>query len=299
MIVHLSTKQRFIAAGFGIFATILSTAPSVSAQRPTTVVVDAGHGGFDRGGIPRQRVGEKNLTLDVAQRLRSVLQTQGYRVVMTRNSDVFIPLGRRVAIANSYRNAVFVSIHFNSARRVGANGIETYFYNFQSARLASNIHRNVVAGAPSVNRGMRRRGYYVLRRARIPAVLVECGFLTNPMEARYAQTPSYRQKLAEQIARGIAGRSTARTTAGRAGYAETAIEPYIDQRFESRRRTKRSKKKRYSSSKSSRSKKSSKSSSSKKSSSKKKSTKKSSASADKSSSSSSEKKKSTTTKSEE
>src|SRR5262245_43904583 len=71
---------------------------------PVTVVIDAGHGGYDRGGIPGQRVSEKEMTLDVARRLRSVLAASGYRVVMTRDSDVFVPLGTRTAIANSYRN---------------------------------------------------------------------------------------------------------------------------------------------------------------------------------------------------
>jgi hypothetical protein len=116
---------------------------------------------------------------------------------------VFIPLGTRVAIANSYRGANFVSIHFNCASRVGANGIETYYYRSDSASLAAAIHRNVVAISPSENRGIRRRGFYVIRRAAIPAVLVECGFLTNPTEGRLALSPDYRQKLAEQIARGI------------------------------------------------------------------------------------------------
>lgn len=168
-----------------------------------TIVIDAGHGGFDRGGVPRQRIGEKGMTLDVAQRLRGVLVASGYRVVMTRNSDVFIPLGRRAAIANSYRGATFVSVHFNSAPRVGANGIETYYYRGDSAGLAASIHRNVVAVAPTENRGIRRRGYFVLRRTSNPGVLVECGFLTNPYEARNILNASYRQKLAEAIARGI------------------------------------------------------------------------------------------------
>ena len=168
-----------------------------------TIVIDAGHGGHDRGGVPYQRIGEKGMTLDVSLRLRRVLQAQGYRVVMTRSSDVFIPLGTRVAIANSHRGATFVSVHFNSSRRAGANGVETYYYSGQSAALAASIHRNVVAGAPTENRGIRRRGFYVLRRTRIPSVLVECGFLTNPTEGRLAQSASYRQQLAERIARGI------------------------------------------------------------------------------------------------
>ena len=107
-------------------------ARSSDYSSPTTVVIDAGHGGHDRGGIPGQRVSEKEMTLDVARRLRSVLAASGYRVVMTRDSDVFVPLGTRTGIANSYRNAIFVSVHFNSATRRGASGIETYFYSGDS-----------------------------------------------------------------------------------------------------------------------------------------------------------------------
>src|SRR5881397_4197571 len=126
---------------------------SASSSAPITVVIDAGHGGHDRGGIPGQRIAEKDMTLDVAQRLRNVLAASGYRVVMTRDTDVFVPLGTRVAIANSYPNAIFVCIHFNSATRAGANGIETYFYSTESAPLAASIHSAVVGGAPSENRG--------------------------------------------------------------------------------------------------------------------------------------------------
>jgi N-acetylmuramoyl-L-alanine amidase len=127
---------------------------------------------------------------------------------MTRDSDVFVPLPTRVAIANSNRNAIFVCIHFNATQRRAAGGIETYFYSRESLPLASAIHSYVVGGAPSSNRGVRRRGYYVLRKTSIPAVLVECGFLTNPTEAAYAQSASYRQKLAEEIAAGVRGRNS-------------------------------------------------------------------------------------------
>jgi N-acetylmuramoyl-L-alanine amidase len=192
-------RHRFIPAA--ALAGFMALASIAFGQR--TIVVDAGHGGYDRGGVPYQRIGEKGLTLDVAQRLRGVLQRDGYRVVMTRTSDVFVPLGTRVAIANANRGATFVSVHFNSSRRAGANGVETYYYRGDSASLAASIHRNVVAGAPTENRGIRRRGFYVLRRTAIPSVLVECGFLTNPTEGRLAQSASYRQQLAERIARGI------------------------------------------------------------------------------------------------
>jgi N-acetylmuramoyl-L-alanine amidase len=226
---------------------------------PITVVIDAGHGGYDRGGIPGQRVSEKDMTLDVARRLRSVLQASGYRVVMTRDSDVFVPLGTRTAIANSNRNAIFVSVHFNSATRSGASGIETYFYSRNSLALASAIHHYVTGGAPSENRGVRRRGYFVLRRSNIPAVLVECGFLTNPTEAAYAQNASYRQKLAEAIASGVRSRGSVASSFSttRVATAESIpLQPYIDQtrvtkskKSRSKRSAKKSSRKKKSSSK--------------------------------------------------
>ncbi|HET9418392.1 MAG TPA: N-acetylmuramoyl-L-alanine amidase [Chthoniobacterales bacterium] len=226
-------RVRFVGAALCLatstFALSSSAANSSSAS---TVVIDAGHGGFDRGGIPGQRVAEKMMTLDVAQRLKSILAGNGYRVVMTRDEDVFVPLGTRVAIANSYPNGIFVCIHFNSARRIGANGIETYFYSRQSLPLASAIHYYVAGGAPSMNRGVRRRSYYVLRYSAVPSVLVECGFLTNPTEAQYAQTVSYRQQLAEEIARGIRASSLVATSSasGRLATAEAVpLQPFIDQ----------------------------------------------------------------------
>jgi N-acetylmuramoyl-L-alanine amidase len=239
----------------GLLTTFLAcssyAATSSDDSSPTTVVIDAGHGGYDRGGIPGQRVSEKDMTLDVARRLRSVLAASGYRVVMTRDSDVFVPLGVRTAIANSTRNAIFVSVHFNSAPRSSAGGIETYFYNRQSLSLASAIHHYVAGGAPSENRGVRRRGYFVLRRTNMPSVLVECGFLTSPTEAGYIQNASYRQKLAEEIAAGVRSRgsvASSRSTTRVATAESIPLQPYIDQTRvteskKSRSRSKRSAKK--------------------------------------------------------
>jgi N-acetylmuramoyl-L-alanine amidase len=257
---------RIVLSAAGVLATFLACS-SYAARRsssggdssPITVVIDAGHGGYDRGGIPGQRVSEKDMTLDVARRLRSVLQASGYRVVMTRDSDVFVPLGTRTAIANSQRNAIFVSVHFNSATRKGASGIETYFYSRNSLSLASAIHHYVSGGAPSSNRGVRRRGYFVLRRTNMPAVLVECGFLTNPTEAAYAQNASYRQKLAEAIASGVQGRNSvasSRSTTRVATAESIPLQPYIDQtrvtkskKSRSKRSAKKSSRKKKSSSK--------------------------------------------------
>jgi len=257
------SSSGFILAGLSIvsLACSTSTAAETSREASTNVVIDAGHGGYDRGGIPGQRIAEKTMTLDVAQRLKGLLSAKGYRVVMTRDSDVFVPLPTRVAIANSYRDAIFVCIHFNSAKRVGADGIETYFYSRDSLPLASAVHYFVAGGAPTPNRGVRRRGFYVLRKTKIPAVLVECGFLTNPGEGEYAQTASYRQKLAEEIAAGIRGRSSvaSRLTSTRVATAETIpYQPYIDQTRVHNSSSSRSRKK-SSKSKSSKKKKSSKS----------------------------------------
>ena len=244
-----------------------------SARPSTVVVIDAGHGGHDRGGIAGQSVAEKNMTLDVAQRLRAILNSYGYRTVMTRDSDVFIPLGTRVAIANSYSDAIFVCIHFNATPRRAASGIETYFYSSQSLALASAIHYYVAGGAPSANRGVRRRGFYVLRNTRIPSVLVECGFLTNPTEAQYAQNAGYRQKLALEIAHGIQNRASVARIPGAdrvvSSDSSTALEPetvplqpFIDQTHYRDPDLKRSKRKRSSKSSKSTSSKRKKSSSS-------------------------------------
>src|SRR5436190_15023519 len=233
------SKLRLLPAALSIASVVCGTSSAASrssagqsASSSTAVVIDAGHGGFDRGGIPGQRIPEKEMTLDVAQRLKTLLAASGYRVIMTRDSDVFVPLPTRVAIANSYGNAIFVCIHFNSAKRMGAGGIETYFYSRESLPLASAIHYYVAGGAPSANRGVRRRGFYVLRKTGIPAVLVECGFLTNPTEGAYAESTSYRQKLATEIAAGIRGRSSVTSTSGRTGVAtdeSIPLQSYIDQ----------------------------------------------------------------------
>src|SRR6266513_1475761 len=233
------SKLRLLPAALSIASVVCGTSSAASrsssgqsASSSTAVVIDAGHGGFDRGGIPGQRIPEKEMTLDVAQRLKTLLAASGYRVIMTRDSDVFVPLPTRVAIANSYDNAIFVCIHFNSAKRMGAGGIETYFYSRESLPLASAIHYYVAGGAPSSNRGVRRRGFYVLRKTTVPAVLVECGFLTNPAEGEYVQTASYRQKLAEEIAAGVRGRNSGGSTlsATRVATGESIpLQPYIDQ----------------------------------------------------------------------
>jgi N-acetylmuramoyl-L-alanine amidase len=192
---------------FGLIALIGLGISGAAEAGFRTVVVDAGHGGHDRGGVPGQKISEKAMALDVAKRVRGRLAAAGLNPILTRSGDCFVSLGGRVAMANARPGCVFVSIHFNSARRVGAAGIETFYYGAKSLGLATSIHKRVLAVAKSENRGVRSRGFYVLRRSRVPAVLVECGFLTNPAEGRRILNASHRESLAKAIADGIIARS--------------------------------------------------------------------------------------------
>jgi len=169
----------------------------------TTVVIDPGHGGLDRGGIPGQRVPEKVMALDTARRLDILLRQAGFRTVMTRRDDTFVSLPLRVAIANAQRNAIFISIHYNAAARPGAEGFETYYYSKRSAKLAAACYSRIVQAWPGTRRGLRTRGFFVIRRTMIPSVLVEPGFLTNPREAALISQPEMRQRVANLLAAAI------------------------------------------------------------------------------------------------
>ena len=168
-----------------------------------TVVIDAGHGGHDSGAKAVTGAPEKQLALDTARRVSRILRASGLNVVETRSGDYFIPLDRRVATSNKLRNAVFVSIHYNWVRRSKPSGVETFYYGPRSSRLAANIQREVVRDSGSLNRGIKYRGFYVLKNNKRPAVLCELGFVSNPSETRKVQTAAVRQRLAEAVARGI------------------------------------------------------------------------------------------------
>ncbi len=168
-----------------------------------TVIVDAGHGGHDRGAKSVSGQPEKVLALDTARRLAIELRKQGFNVIETRNADYFVPLGGRTAISNRKSDAIFVSIHYNWAPKRKPQGVEVYYYSSRSGRLAANILQEIKTVYPTKNRGVKRNNYYVLRNNRRPAVLCELGFLSNPSDNRYVQTAAVRQKLAEEIAWGI------------------------------------------------------------------------------------------------
>jgi N-acetylmuramoyl-L-alanine amidase len=169
----------------------------------TTVVIDPGHGGVDRGGIPGQRVAEKTMTLDTARRLEVRLRAAGFRTIMTRRDDYFVSLPARVAIANAQRNAIFISIHYNAAPRSEGEGFETYYYTRYSAKLAAACYSRIIQAWPGSRRGIRTRGFYVIRKTMIPSVLVEPGFLTNPREAALISRPEMRQRIADLLAAAI------------------------------------------------------------------------------------------------
>jgi N-acetylmuramoyl-L-alanine amidase len=168
-----------------------------------TVVVDAGHGGKDNGAYRRFGGAEKIATLDVAERLDRKLRASDLRTVMTRSGDVFIPLDERVAIENAQKDAIFVSIHFNDSRRRGIHGFETYYHSANSIDLASRIHSKLLTIPNSANRGIHHANFRVLRYAKYPAVLVECGFLSNRLEGGEARDAEYREQLADKIAEAI------------------------------------------------------------------------------------------------
>ena len=170
-----------------------------------TVVVDPGHGGYDNGAKACRGLPEKMLTLDVARRLRPILQARGYHVVMTRDTDVFIPLGGRTAISNARPDSIFVSIHCNDSPRHSADGVEAYYYTPRSSRLAGAILRQISSCYGSHSRGVKFAHYYVLHHNIRPATLLELGFLSNAGENARLQDPKVRQVIAERIASGIAG----------------------------------------------------------------------------------------------
>lgn len=189
---------------------LLASCSSISQPRVrdtsrtfTTVVVDAGHGGKDNGAFRRYGGAEKEATLDVATRLARKLRESQFRTVMTRSSDVFVPLDERAAISNRQKNAIFVSVHFNDSTRRGIRGFETYYHSPVARNLAYRIQQHLVTLPGSANRGVKTASFRVLRNALYPAVLVECGFLSNRKEGAGARSSGRRDELADKIAEAI------------------------------------------------------------------------------------------------
>ena len=200
---HPASLRCWLSCLLVLFVGCTVAAAPLRASGPQgfdTVIIDAGHGGYDRGGGPGQRIAESIYTLDTSRRLQRALRQRGFRTVMTRDQDVFVTLRDRVAIGASYRNAVFVSVHYNSGARLDASGYETYYYRADSFGLASRLHAAQLATLPIEDRRVRRRAFYVLRNPSTPAVLLEGGFLTNPREAAIIMGSNYRERWAQNVA---------------------------------------------------------------------------------------------------
>jgi N-acetylmuramoyl-L-alanine amidase len=190
-------------ASLAACSTVTTTGIKNTTKTFNTVVVDAGHGGKDSGAYRRYGPPEKMVALDVAQRLNRNLRESELKTVMTRNSDVFIELNDRVAIENAQKNAVFVSIHFNDSRRRGVRGFETYYHSGASFDLANQIQAKLMTIPNSANGGVHTANFRVLRLASCPAVLVECGYLSNRSEGNKTRDWEYRELLADRIAEAI------------------------------------------------------------------------------------------------
>ncbi|KAB2640381.1 MAG: N-acetylmuramoyl-L-alanine amidase [Verrucomicrobia bacterium] len=181
---------------------LLAMGTLVQAAGFRTVVIDPGHGGHDRGGQSGQ-VYEKHLALDTAIRLENQLREHGLNTVMTRRSDYFVSLPERVNLANGYRDAIFVAVHYNHTWKSDVSGLETYYCTPQSQQLAQCVHTSMMARVPSPSRGVKTARYFVIRNTTIPAILVECGFVSNATECDHMKSAWFREALARGIAEGI------------------------------------------------------------------------------------------------
>ena len=196
-----------------------------TAKRFGTVIIDPGHGGTDPGSVNRYGK-EKDFNLRLAKILMKDLERKGFRVRMTRSSDVYPTLGQRVSFANRIPDAIFVSIHFNSFVNSTAKGIETYAlsprgsgtHNSRGVRnnflegnrrdseniaLATAVHAAVMKKTQAEDRGIKRDRFTVLAGLSMPAVLLEGGFLSNPAEAKKIASTSYLSIISQGIANGI------------------------------------------------------------------------------------------------
>jgi N-acetylmuramoyl-L-alanine amidase len=206
----------------------------ISGLNPVdTVVLDAGHGGHDKGAVCIFG-SEKDFALDVCFRARKLLEAEGLKVIMTRSDDTFIPLEERPTVANVTPNSIFVAMHFNDAGNPDASGFEIYSItprgepstsdntlalhdlspepgnvtDVPSLALSESIYHSLLGNIPQVDRGVKHARFAVIRLAQVPAVLIEGGFVSSDTEAREIATPAYRQQLAEAIVTGIEGFKT-------------------------------------------------------------------------------------------
>jgi N-acetylmuramoyl-L-alanine amidase len=198
-----------------LFMPLVARTPTgtlINAPDAPTVVLDVGHGGTDRGArgqLPYCE--EKKICLLTARLVKQYLDQLGYHVVMTRNTDDFISLPRRVEIATQAQGNIFVSVHFNSSRSPEAQGIEVFFHDSKddrsrtgaSKKLADAVLSRVIRRTSAQSRGVKKGNFYVIRETSMPAILVEGGFISNLDERTLLKSRDYQEKIARGIADGV------------------------------------------------------------------------------------------------
>ena len=168
------------------------------------VFIDPGHGGYDNGAV-QNGVLEDEINLQISQKVEAKLKAKGVQVKMSRYDDTYLSLTDRTKMANNWGSDIFVSVHQNSATSSSANGIETYYYSSRqdSKELATEIQTDLIQSTSAVNRGAKTANYAVIKTANMSSSLVECGFISNPTEAKNLSSSSYQDKVAEGIVNGI------------------------------------------------------------------------------------------------
>ncbi len=173
------------------------------------IILDPGHGGDDEGAKIHSFM-EKRLTLLTTLCAKKYLEEMGYRVIVTRSKDVFIPLHRRVSIANKTKAVLFASIHYNSSPSPDAHGIEVFYHSSSdlkrqkgSRKLASSVLSELLTCTNAHSRGVKSGNFHVIRETSMPAILVEGGFMTNREERNHLRDKKYLEKIAKGIAQGI------------------------------------------------------------------------------------------------
>lgn len=177
------------------------------------IMVDPSHGGYDPGASGPSGLQEKEVNLAVAQRVARLLTQIGQDVRLTRNGDeVSWPADQqqdllaRVQMSNNWPADYFISIHCNAFEEPSARGTETYCYQFGTPgeKLAKAIQTELIKATGLVNRGVKTANFYVLRETRMPAVLIELAFITNPQEEQLLGDPGFQDLCARSIATGVA-----------------------------------------------------------------------------------------------
>ncbi|WP_018751329.1 N-acetylmuramoyl-L-alanine amidase family protein [Paenibacillus sanguinis] len=206
VVLDLNNKVNYqlINENDGLIIVQLNADPGAGADDgKKTVVLDAGHGGKDPGAISVTKKREKDFNLAVVLMVQKLLEQEtDMKVILTRTDDTYPTLPERVKVAENADADIFISVHAN-AGSVTARGIETYYTRKDSLSLAQVMHQHLVEATGSPDRKIRIQNLHVTRETSMPAVLLECGYLSNKDDDALLATAEFREKAARGIADGI------------------------------------------------------------------------------------------------